>query len=172
MMSKVKMLCLKYRELLIYILVGGGTTLVAWGCKYLWNLCFFGGAAYPTVLQNSVLSVVENVAAIVYAYPVNRKWVFRSKDPKILPELAKFTGSRTAVWILGWLLNMLLVNVLDLSIFLSTVLVGFAGFVANYSVSKLLVFRRNSRMRKAAPGVKTSSAPVSACTAADLASAA
>ena len=148
MNEKIKSLCMKYRELLIYILVGGGTTVMAWGCKYLWNLLFFGGTAFPTVAQNTVLSFVENVAAIAYAYPANRKWVFRSTDPKILPELAKFTGSRTAVWILGWLLNMLLVNALNINVFLSTLIVGIVGMVVNFSLSKLLVFSRKPQPQK------------------------
>lgn len=134
----------KYRELIIYILVGGGTTLVAWGCKYLWNLVFFDGTAYPTMLQNSVLSIVENVSAIAYAYPANRKWVFHSKDPNVPAELMKFTGSRMVGWILGWLLNMLLVNALNVNVFLSTLLVGMICVNVSYFVSKRLVFRKES----------------------------
>ena len=90
MFRKNKTLCTKHRELFIYILVGGGTTAAAWGCKYLCNLFFFAGTAFPNAGQNSVLSIVENAAAIAYAYPANRKWVFRSTEPQILPELAKF----------------------------------------------------------------------------------
>ena len=145
MFRKIKTLCTKHRELFIYILVGGGTTAAAWGCKYLCNLFFFAGTAFPNAGQNSVLSIVENAAAIAYAYPANRKWVFHSTEPQILPELATFTGSRTAVWILGWLMNMLLVSVLNVNIFLSTLLVGIVGMVVNYSLSKLLVFHANGR---------------------------
>ena len=137
----MKTLWKKYREAIIYILVGGGTTLVAWGCKYLCNLLFFGGTSYPTLMQNTILSAVENLSAIIYAYPANRKWVFRSKDPHIPAELLKFTGSRIVGWILGWLLNMLLVNVLNVNVFLSTLLVGVVCVNVSYSFSKLLVFR-------------------------------
>ena len=56
-----------------------------------------------------------------------------------------FTGSRTAVWILGWLMNMLMVSVLNVNIFLSTLLVGIVGMVVNYSLSKQLVFHTNGR---------------------------
>ena len=142
--AALKKLWAKYGELIIYILVGGGTTLVAWGCKYLCNLVFFGGTAYPTVLQNSILSVVENVSAIAYAYPANRKWVFHSKDPNIPAELVKFTGSRMVGWILGWLLNMLLVNALNVNVFLSTLLVGMICVNVSYFVSKRLVFQKKS----------------------------
>ena len=142
--AALKKLWAKYGELIIYILVGGGTTLVAWGCKYLWNLVFFDGTSYPTMLQNSVLSTVENLSAITYAYPANRKWVFRSNDPNIPAELMKFTGSRMVGWILGWLLNMLLVNVLNVNVFLSTLLVGMICVNVSYFVSKRLVFQKKS----------------------------
>ncbi len=141
MIEKIKTLCIKYREILVYLIVGVLTTVVAWGCKFLWNALFFGGTAFPTVAQNTVLSVVENVSGIAFAYPTNRKWVFQSKNPNILAELISFVGSRAATWILGWLLNMLLVNVLGISVFISTVVVGILVVIGNYVFSKLLVFR-------------------------------
>ena len=141
MIEKIKALCIKYREILVYLIVGVLTTVVAWGCKFLWNALFFGGTALPTVAQNTILSVVENVSGIAFAYPTNRKWVFQSKNPNILAELTSFVGSRAATWILGWLLNMLLVNVLGISVFISTVVVGILVVIGNYVFSKLLVFR-------------------------------
>ena len=143
-MDKIKELCVKHREILVYIIVGGLTPVVAWGCKFLWNAVFYAGTALPTVTQNTVLSVVENVSGIAFAYPTNRKWVFQSKNPNILSELLSFVGSRAATWILGWLLNMLLVNVLNVSVFVSTVVVGILVIIGNYVFSKLLVFRKKS----------------------------
>ena len=142
MIEKIKVLCVKYREIIVYLIVGVLTTVVAWGCKFLWNAVFFGGTALPTVAQNTVLSVVENVSGIAFAYPTNRKWVFQSKNPNILAEFTSFVGSRAATWILGWLLNMLLVNVFGVSVFISTVVVGILVVIGNYVFSKLLVFRK------------------------------
>lgn len=142
MMEKIKELCIKYREIIVYLIVGVLTTLVAWGCKFLWNFIFYAGTKFPTVAQNSVLSVVENVSGIAFAYPTNRRWVFQSKNPNILAEFVSFVGSRAATWILGWLMNMLLVNVLGVSVFISTVVVGVLVVIGNYVFSKLLVFRK------------------------------
>ena len=111
-------------------------------CKFLWNFIFYAGTKFPTVAQNSVLSVVENVSGIAFAYPTNRRWVFQSKNPNILAEFVSFVGSRAATWILGWLMNMLLVNVLGVSVFISTVVVGVLVVIGNYVFSKLLVFRK------------------------------
>jgi putative flippase GtrA len=141
MIEKIRALCIKYREIIVYLIVGVLTTIVAWGCKFLFNWIFYGGTALPTVAQNTVLSIVENVSGIAFAYPTNRRWVFQSKNPNILSELLSFIGSRAATWILGWLLNMLMVNVLGISVFVSTVVVGILVVIGNYVFSKLLVFR-------------------------------
>ena len=141
-MEKIKELFQKHREIIVYLIVGGLTTLVAWGCKFLWNFIFYAGTKLPTVGQNTVLSIVENVSGIAFAYPTNRKWVFQSNNPKILAELLSFIGSRAATWIMGWLLNMLMVNVLGISVFVSTVVVGVLVVIGNYVFSKLLVFRK------------------------------
>ena len=144
MIEKLKALCLKYREILVYLIVGGLTTLVSWGCKFLWNALFFGGTALPTVGQNTVLSVVENVSGIAFAYPTNRKWVFRSKNPNILAEMGGFVGSRLVTMLLGYLLNLLCVNVLGVSVFVSTVLVSVVVVIGNYVISKFFVFRKRA----------------------------
>lgn len=142
MIEKIKALCVKYRELIVYLIVGVLTTVVAWGCKFLWNAIFYGGTAYPTVAQNTMLSVVENVSGIAFAYPTNRRWVFQSKNPNILGEMGSFVGSRLATMLMGYLLNLLLVNALGVSVFISTIVVGVAVVVGNYVLSKLFVFRK------------------------------
>ena len=132
----------KHREVLVYLFIGGMTTLVSWAAKFLWNFAFYAGTASPTAVQNTVLSVVENAAGIAFAYPTNRKWVFRSKDPHILAEAGKFVGSRLVTMLLGWLLNLLLVNVLGMSTYAATVIAAIAVIIGNYIISKLLVFRK------------------------------
>ena len=142
MIEKVKALCVKHREILVYLIVGGLTTLVSWTAKFLWNAIFYGGASDPTVLQNTILSVVENAAGIAFAYPTNRKWVFQSKNPRVLAEAAGFVGSRLVTMLLGWLLNLLMVNVLGISTYIATVVAAIFVVVGNYVISKLLVFRK------------------------------
>ena len=134
----------KHRELLVYLFIGGMTTLVSWAAKFLWNFLFYAGTASPTALQNTVLSVVENAAGIAFAYPTNRKWVFRSKNPHILAEAGSFVGSRLVTMLLGWLLNLLMVNVLGMSTYAATVIAAVAVIIGNYVISKVFVFRKNN----------------------------
>ncbi|MBR5095280.1 MAG: GtrA family protein, partial [Oscillospiraceae bacterium] len=114
MIDKIRALCVKYREILVYLIVGGLTTLVSWGCKFLWGAVFYPGVAHPTVAQTTILNVVENLSGILFAYYPNRRWVFRSSDPKILREFTGFFGSRLGTWGLSYVLNLLLANVLHI----------------------------------------------------------
>lgn len=142
MIEKIKALLVKYREIIVYVIVGGMTTVVSWGCKFLFGAIFYPGVTVPTVAQNTVLSIVENVSGILFAYYPNRRWVFQSKDPNILKEFSGFVGSRLGTWGLSYVLNLLLVNVLHLDYRVATVIVGVAVVIGNYVISKFLVFRK------------------------------
>jgi len=142
MIEKIKALLVKYREIIIYVLVGGMTTLVSWGCKFLWGAVFYPGVTLPTVGQNTVLNIVENVSGILFAYFPNRKWVFQSRDPRIVREFLGFVGSRLGTWGLSYVLNLLFVNVLHIDYRVTTIIVAVVVVIGNYVISKFLVFRK------------------------------
>ena len=141
MIEKIKALCVKHREILVYLIVGVLTTIVSWAAKFLWNFLFYAGTSTPTVVQNTILSVVENASGIAFAYPTNRRWVFQSKNPNILAEASSFVGSRLATMAMSWLLNLLLTNALGIPMAVSTIVSAVFVVIANYLISKLLVFR-------------------------------
>jgi putative flippase GtrA len=142
MIGKVKALCVKYREILVYLIVGGLTTLVSWTAKFLWNYLFYAGTAYPSSTQNFILSVVDWVAGVAFAYPANRRWVFQSKNPEILKEASGFVLSRLSTLLLNILMMQLLVNVLHINVYVSTVFTAILVIVGNYVFSKLFVFKK------------------------------
>ena len=98
MIEKIKALCVKYREFLVYFIVGCLTTLVAAAARFGFNFLFFGGTLHPTFAQNTALAIVDWVAGVAFAYPTNRKWVFQSKNPNILAEAGGFVAG---LWRLG-----------------------------------------------------------------------
>lgn len=140
-MEKIKSMCVKYRELIVYVIVGGLTTLVSWAVKFAWNFIFYGGTAYPTELQAVILSTVEWVAGVAFAYPTNRRFVFQSKDPEIFKECIKFVLSRVSTYLLSVGLNVLL-TWLGVNVYVTTIVAAVAVVIANYVISKLLVFRK------------------------------
>ena len=50
MVDKIKALLIKYREFIVYFIVGCLTTLVAALARFGFNFLFFGGTAHPSSL--------------------------------------------------------------------------------------------------------------------------
>ena len=71
MVEKVKALCIKYREILIYLIVGVMTTLVSWGAAFLGKLVLNMDVSW----QNTVNNTFSWLVGVLFAYPLNRKWV-------------------------------------------------------------------------------------------------
>ena len=141
MKEKIIALFKKYREIIVYVIVGGLTTVVSWVAKFLFNFIFYAGTAFPTPTQNLVLSIVNWVAGVAFAYPTNRKFVFESKDPKILPECIKFVLSRVSTLILDAVVMQILVAV-GLDLYIATLISAVLVMIANYVFSKVFVFKK------------------------------
>ena len=161
-MNKIKELCIKYREILVYLVVGVLTTIVSWMVVFLGKLVLDMDVSWQNFLNNSL----SWAAGVCFAYPLNRKWVFKSKNPEIFKEFVGFAGSRVSTWVLDVIIMWLFVNVWTLEapiqavmgwlgksvegqaltdlnywvvkILISSVLVT----IANYIFSKFLIFNK------------------------------
>ena len=142
MVAKLKNLIVKYREIIVYLIVGVLTTLFSWAASFLLKLFLDP----RDVFQNFLINTGGWVAGVCFAYPLNRSLVFRSSNPRILMEFLGFSASRLSTWILDILIMALTVNVFSMDywiakIFISSVLVT----VLNYVISKLLIFRKKEK---------------------------
>ena len=129
MIEKCKALYKQYEEIIVYLIVGFLTTVVSWAAKFIANALLFHNTMYPTPFENTVLSTVNWVTGVIFAFFTNRRFVFKSREP-MRKEAPKFVLSRVATWILG-------INLVAASV-ISAVLV----VIANYIFSKLFVFRK------------------------------
>ena len=131
----------KYREILVYLFVGALTTFISWGAKFVFNFAFYDGTAFPTVTQNFILSMVNWIAGVAAAYPMNRSWVFQSTDPNILKELWGFVLSRVATLILDIVVMQVLV-LLGMNMYVATIISAVLVIIGNYVFSKFFVFKK------------------------------
>lgn len=141
MIDKVKELFKKYEEIIVYLIVGGMTTVFSWACMFFVNIVIFGNLLYPTNVQNLILSTVSWTAGVVFAYPTNRKFVFKSKDPNILSEAGKFVASRISTLILDIVVRQIL-GWMGVNVFVATLVAAVLVIIGNYVFSKLLVFKK------------------------------
>ena len=141
MSKKLKTFLKKYREVIVYILLGGVATLINWVAAYLLQFWL----DEQIVWQNAVINTVAWAAANAFAYPALRKWVFKSKNKHILKECIEFFSSRIFTWILEIILMAVTVNLLHMNFWISKIIVGLIIVVANYIISKLIVFRKKEK---------------------------
>ncbi len=155
----------KHREIIVYIIVGVINTIFCWGFN--WILTLFMDANIPVI--NFIMQTLSWVAGVSFAFPLNRKWVFKSTNPNWLGEFIKFAGSRVSTWAMDVIIMIVFVNVWPfirlseklgvllskfriemetedinywfVKIFISAIVV----MVCNYIFSKLFVFKNEKK---------------------------
>ena len=70
-MEKIRNLFVKYKELILYLVFGGLTTLVSWGSYALLEL---------SGLSVTVANALSWVCAVAFAFVTNKLFVFESKS--------------------------------------------------------------------------------------------
>ena len=133
----------KYRELIVYFIVGCMTTLVNWavyaaGVEWLhWSV--------------AVANAVAWIAAVTFAYIANKIWVFQSfnwSPAFVLREVVLFVSARILTGLIEIAGVPLLVKLgMDQELFgvkgmWAKILVSVIVLILNYVFSKLIIFKR------------------------------
>ncbi len=130
-------------SVLTYLFFGGCTTVVSVGTFWLSR----------TLLASSVISkwlgrgfwllpqTISFIAALVFAFWTNRRWVFRDEGPIWTSFLAFVGGRLVTSLVLEYGGLWLLVNGFGLHADIAKVIAAFLVVIANYFYSKLAVFR-------------------------------
>ena len=90
-------------------------------------------------------TIIAWVAAVLFAYLTNRKWVFHSevKGTKgILKEISAFFGCRLATGVVDWLMMFLFVDCWHFNDVLIKIIANVVVIILNYIASKWLIFRK------------------------------
>ena len=89
--------------------------------------------------------LISNIIAwffsVLFAYITNRIWVFESKSPDILKEMALFFGGRIFSGVVDTALMYLFIDVMMIGDTISKIVVQIIVIVLNYIFSKLIVFK-------------------------------
>lgn len=139
MIKTIKGLMKKYEEAIAYLIVGGLTTIVSWGAMYLASWLLFGNPLHPTPFQNAVMSTVNWVAGVIFAYFTNRRFVFKSHEP-MGKEIPRFVLSRISTFLLELVVRQIF-GLLGINTYVTTFVAAVLVFLGNYILSKLLVFK-------------------------------
>ena len=123
----------KNEELWNYLIVGALTTLVS----------ILSYALFRSFHINYVISnILSWILSVIFAYFTNKLFVFRSQNKNMLKEFFYFTASRVLTLLLDTGLMILFIEILKMNDMIAKLLVQFVIIIANYVLSKLIVFKK------------------------------
>ncbi|CEH34830.1 GtrA family protein [Romboutsia lituseburensis] len=136
-MNKIKLMIKKYREIIMYIFIGGCTTLV--------NLVTYTAMYKLLDFSINISNITSIVVAIIFAYFTNKIFVFDSKDntfKTLFSEGIKFISARLFTMLIEVYGVYLLVVINGENEFLGKIKVQVIILVLNYVMSKFIVFKK------------------------------
>lgn len=165
-MKTIKDLFVKYKEIIMYLIMGGGTTVVNWVTYSLAVSFLKPGAGLSVFLSDNlhlnfsvnainifVANVISWTLAVTFAYITNKLFVFESYswNPRfVLKELGLFLSSRFATGLLEIFgVPFLVEHGFDQQIFglegsVCKITVCIFVVLLNYIFSKLFIFKKDN----------------------------
>ena len=139
---KIKELFYKYEEIIRYLIVGGLTTVVSLGVKY---LLLFTILEANNAYELQIAVIVSWICAVLFAYFANRIFVFKSKSKNYLKEMGSFLGGRILTLLMEMFIMWFFVTLLgfnsDFWVIVFTIICQILISIANYIISKIFVFK-------------------------------
>lgn len=136
----------KYKEIINYLIFGVLATIVNLLVKYVLLFTIFN-ATNSIQLQCSI--IISWIAAVLFAYFTNRKFVFESTNKNKLKEFINFVIARLSTLFLEMIIMWFFVTLLklnsDLHVIIFTMVAQVVVIVGNYIFSKLFVFKKTDK---------------------------
>ncbi len=136
-MKTIKELFCRYRSVIMYLFFGVCTTLV--------NIVVYYVCAHIAHTGTMPGTIIAWIAAVLFAYLTNRKWVFDSEETTmagIANEMLRFFGCRLATGVVDWLCMFIFVTLLLWNDIVVKVGANILVIILNYVASKLIIFRK------------------------------
>ncbi|MGN1457711.1 MAG: GtrA family protein, partial [Acutalibacteraceae bacterium] len=133
-MEKLKELYIKYKEIILYVIFGGLTTVI--------NYAIY---ALMVLLKIDIYTsnITAWVGAVLFAYLTNRKMVFNSEakgKKSIFIEILSFYGARVFSLAVETGLLFVCVSLMGMNEWITKLVLQVVVIVLNYIFSKFLVF--------------------------------
>lgn len=136
----MKKIFIKYKSIILYVIFGGLTTVVDYTVSFLLYGC----------TDHHVANVIAWAAAVLFAFAVNKIWVFESKVRGFLPvtkELSSFALGRLASLGMQELIFFIAVDYAGVSAVPVKIAASVLVVIANYILGKL-TFKKGAANNK------------------------
>lgn len=138
MIKFIKNIYIKYKEIINYLICGGLSTVVNFVSYYIFARVF--------KIDEVVSSSLSWVAAVIFAYIVNKIFVFESKTNGMKGLLKEFISFIACRIISGITCDVgtfaLMVKVMHINDIVSKIVTQVMVIVLNYVFSKLIIFKK------------------------------
>ena len=131
----IKKLYIKYKEIINYLIAGFLTLIV--------SISSYALLTKILHIHYIISNIVSWIIAVLFAYYVNRKFVFGSTSTKKekTKEIINFFKYRILSLIIETILMYLLVDIISINDLVSKVIVQIIVIILNYIFSKFLIFK-------------------------------
>lgn len=137
-MEIIKNLYNKNKEIILYLIFGGLTTCI--------NIVTYTIFAKIFNVNLIVSNIIAWIVSIVFAYVVNKLFVFNSKEKtlrKILKELSSFIFARVLSLVLFDIAAFaLMINIFGINDLITKLITQVLIIVFNYILSKFIIFKK------------------------------
>ena len=134
----------KNEEIIIYLIMGVLATIVNIGVKY---ALLFTILDPKDAFELQIAVIISWIAAVLFAYTTNRKFVFKSKEKNILKEFSSFIVARIITLIMEMIIMWFFITFLKLNtnlwVAIWTIIAQALVIILNYIFSKLFIFKKN-----------------------------
>ena len=129
----------KYKEVIMYLIFGGLTTVVSLGSYY-------GIRAIAPSLHYQIINTISWVLAVAFAYITNRLYVFDAKSHNaagIVREIISFIGGRLFSYFAECAVMAIFIDKIGWNDKIVKIVAQIMVVILNYIISKLLIFRKD-----------------------------
>ncbi len=124
----------KYREVIMYLIFGVLTTLV--------NIVSFFLLSDILKINWMPSNVASWIISVLFAYFTNKKYVFDSKNKKIIKEFISFVLFRVLSLAIDMATMYLLIDILTVDTMISKIISNVIVVISNYIFSKFIIFKK------------------------------
>lgn len=142
----------KLREPIVYLFVGGLTTVIDWVATIIFTELVFKGDDLTFTLfgselsyENTAANVIAFVLAMLAAYWMNKYLVFKNSDKKPLRQFLSFASSRVFTFILQIASIFVFADLLKLNAYAVKAVVSIIVIILNYIFGKTIFKKKEEK---------------------------
>lgn len=141
MIKLIKELFNKYKELIMYGIMGVLSTII--------NIITFAICEKLFGINALISNIIAWIAAVIFAYITNKLFVFESKSFRkdvLLKEITSFTSARIFSLLLEEIIIYVMIDIMNINSLIVKIFSNIVVIVVNYIFSKLVIFKKKDNI--------------------------